>query len=98
MKDRRMAVVLLILTACTLLCGFCVKKSTEPRPIYFSEYYVVRGDTIWSIAKRVTPANVDIRKTVDIIHKVNKIDGSVIYEGATVFVPHYENSLLTLER
>lgn len=90
-KERKITAVLSVITVCILLCGSAVRKLSEPRVICFSEYCIERGDTLWSIARSVTPQSADIRKTVDLIRQKNKIDGSVIYEGEVLFVPQYEN-------
>lgn len=48
---------------------------------------VVSGDTLWSIAKKYTDENTDIRKTINVIAKLNDLHSSEIYPGDVLKVP-----------
>ena len=50
---------------------------------------VTSGDSLWSIAKENMPADMDTRRAVYKICKINDIDENV-YEGQVLKIPVYE--------
>jgi len=50
---------------------------------------VVKGDTLWSIAKRTLPKGVDIRQYIIEIKEANNMEHSYINEGQRLYIPVY---------
>ena len=48
------------------------------------EYTITSGETLWSIAKKYTPNNKDIRQTIYEIEELNNLDNATIYAGQTI--------------
>lgn len=48
---------------------------------------VEQGDTLWTLADRYMPSNIDKRKAVYHISKLNALDGSGITQGQVIYVP-----------
>lgn len=48
------------------------------------DYTIVRGQTLWSIAREYTPDNKDIRETIHEIRELNNLTDATIYEGQTI--------------
>ena len=54
----------------------------------YIEVSINSGDTLWTIAEQYMPSDMDIRKAVHIIKKVNEID-SQLQPGQTILIPEY---------
>jgi LysM repeat protein len=52
-----------------------------------SSVVVEQGDTVWSIADRVTGPDEDVRAVVDAIVVLNDLEGSVVVPGQVLQVP-----------
>jgi nucleoid-associated protein YgaU len=52
-----------------------------------SDYRIKPGDTLWSIAHTHGPDNVDTRRIVAAIEKLNQIDGGRIQAGQVIEIP-----------
>jgi hypothetical protein len=55
-------------------------------PVARGRYVVQQGDTLWSIAKQMTPAE-DPRPLVDAISSENSIDAGALVPGQTLLIP-----------
>lgn len=53
----------------------------------YVEMHIKTGDTIWGIAKKFTPPNKDIRKTIDEISSMNDLYSFDIYPGQVIKIP-----------
>lgn len=73
-----------------LLVGGIPKGAAEPKGT--AKYVVERGDTISEIAEKITPDNMDYRKTIDYIMKNNETEGT-IYPGQELEIPIWESKL-----
>ena len=60
------------------------------KPVTYEEYTVKAGDTLYAIAREITPESKDYRKTVQYISEKNNIENSLIYPGQAVLVPVWE--------
>ena len=53
--------------------------------------YTVRpGDTLWSYAADITPANRDVSERVDEIMQLNHLDSPVLHPGQVIVVPQQQ--------
>lgn len=50
-------------------------------------YVVSQGETLWSIAQSLTPAEDDVRETVSTIQSMNMLTSSAIMPGQQLLVP-----------
>jgi LysM repeat protein len=48
---------------------------------------VERGDTVWSIADRLTGPDQDVRAVVDAIEVLNDLEGAVVVPGQVLRLP-----------
>jgi LysM repeat protein len=55
----------------------------------YDQYTVNAGDTLWHIARRISPDHVDVRDTVHLIKRANHLDSSLIQPGQELIVPTY---------
>jgi len=55
----------------------------------YIEIIVMKGDTVWQIAKKNNPNNYDIRKVVHEIMKINEMKNANIKPGDTIKIPAY---------
>ena len=51
-----------------------------------SSYVVREGDTLWSIAERLSPGH-DPRPVVDALRQANGVDPGMLVPGSTLVVP-----------
>ena len=58
----------------------------QPVPVARSAYVVRQGDTLWSIARRVSPDD-DPRPIVDALAEANGLDGAGLVPGQSLIVP-----------
>lgn len=64
-------------------------KGNKPKII---GYTYDSGNTVWEMAQRCCPNNMDIREVVREIERVNKIKNSIIYDSKSYKVPIYQTS------
>ncbi|NLK72221.1 MAG: LysM peptidoglycan-binding domain-containing protein, partial [Clostridiales bacterium] len=56
----------------------------------YIEVYVESGDTLWGLAQTHGPKNVDKRKIIYEVSKINNLSGDYIYPGEVLKFPVYE--------
>ena len=59
-------------------------SSSEPELI---EIKVVEGDNLWKIADRYYEENIDLRKKIFQIKKVNELDSAMLKPGQKIMIP-----------
>lgn len=79
-------ILIILVVAVLTLTGYNHDRSEQPD--VYVEIIVDYGDTLWTIAKSIAP-NVDPRKVVWDIQKLNQIDQTMIYPGQVLQVPDY---------
>ena len=80
---------ILILSIMLLLFVSIPGKASNKKEISYHEYFVLKGDTVWSIASRFKTENMDIRDYMYEIEKTNEIKNSKIYENNKLIIPIY---------
>ncbi len=60
--------------------------SDDPAPASAARYVVREGDSLWSIAERLSPGS-DPRPLVDAIQLANDVDPGTLIPGRTLLVP-----------
>jgi len=80
------AIILIVLLVVTLGISGYSRAKTQCWEKEYQEVYVCYGDTLWSIAKSHNPKDIDIRKVIYDIQKINKLDKANIYEGQVLKV------------
>lgn len=55
--------------------------------VHIDSYTVSFGDTLWAIARTITPANGDVRETVMEIQKLNVMESSALRAGEQLLLP-----------
>ena len=66
--------------------GYAHDVIEDVAPSSADRYEVRRGDTLWSIAERVSPDGRDIRHTVDRLSVVT--GGSLLHPGQRIVIPY----------
>lgn len=86
--SRRKGNYWVLLVLCILLCTFICVKGNQQREI--KGYTYDCGSTVWEIAQRNCPDDMDIRDFVSEIEKANGIKNHIVYSGMTYKIPVYE--------
>lgn len=74
--------------ACLVVVAITVAaKGKEPEII---GYRYDSGDTVWEMASRHCPNNMDIREFVREIEEVNGIENAIVYKGRNYKIPVYK--------
>jgi nucleoid-associated protein YgaU len=88
-RRRRLTLAVSLTLVAAAWAGPAVRAlgSTEdPVRVARSSYVVREGDTLWSIARRVSPAG-DPRPIVDRLATVNGVDAGALVPGQILLVP-----------
>jgi len=88
-RRRRVAVTLVVASIGASWAVPAVKAldaGSQPERVSSTSYVVRRGDTLWSIAERLSPGE-DPRPVVDALAAVNGLDPGSLVPGQTLVVP-----------
>lgn len=78
-----------IVATITILIKLAVAVDTEKYAYENTVYYEIeQGDTLWTIARRYTTSEQDVRRVIGIIKDINKCD-STIYPGDWLEIPDF---------
>jgi nucleoid-associated protein YgaU len=80
----RLLFLLLALVAVLLLSSTRVSAG---EPLVTTEYTVVTGDTLWEIAAAVTDPGESVRRTIDTVREINRLDSSMLLPGQKLLLP-----------
>lgn len=84
------AILVLIIGLLTInLLTLTVNAFNKPQD-RFKEVIVHKDDTLWTIAEQVTPNGQDVRNTVYIIRKVNRLNTAILQPGQRILIPREE--------
>lgn len=64
-----------------------VNKVEEYEEQKYKEVVIKNGDTIWELAREYGPKNVDVRKTVHEIGRINDLHNYDVFPGQMVKIP-----------
>ena len=90
---RGKVVLLLLVTLISWFgwSGFSTEPAySEPGAMEVQTYTVHPGDTLWSYAADITPANQDVSQRVDEIMQLNHLDSPVLHPGQVIVVPQQQ--------
>lgn len=80
----------ILIVSITLLLFITIPgKASNKKEVSYREYFVLKGDTVWSIASRFKTEKMDIRDYMYEIEKTNEIKNSKIYENNKLIIPIY---------
>ncbi|HJS27346.1 MAG TPA: LysM peptidoglycan-binding domain-containing protein [Actinomycetota bacterium] len=85
----RLAVILTVSLAGAAWAGPVARAlggGPEQQPVTRSTYVVRAGDTLWSIAERLSPGQ-DPRPVVDALTAVNSLEPGALVPGQAILVP-----------
>ncbi len=87
-RARRWMAALVLAAAAVVVApqAFAHESSAPPAS---DTYVVAEGETIWSIAESITPADHDVRDTVDVVMSMNLLDSASIRPGDQLVIPIY---------
>ena len=81
------------LTVCMLITAFGANAvfglgdASGSDKIEYVSVKVESGDTLWNLAKEYGPSNIDVRKVIYEIEKLNNVDASTLHSGMTIEIP-----------
>ena len=84
---RALVIISTIVAALVLLLATAVHAFGGAAPIDVVDYQVRGGDTLWSIAEDIAPADADVRSVVASIRDLNDLPGAMIFAGDIIEVP-----------
>ena len=87
-KSRKTKAKLVLALVC--LVAVAITVSAKGKRCEVIGYIYDSGSTIWEIAERHCPDNMDVRDVMREIEKANGIENSVVYEYQTYKIPVYE--------
>ena len=82
-------IMLILLISALLIFVFQFESisSSEPNMI---EVKVVEGDNLWKIADRYYEDNIDLRKKIYKIKKINELESAMLKPGKKITIPIYK--------
>lgn len=89
-KKRFVTVImtcLVVLFATVSVISSAASINTSPS---YTNFIVHRGDTLWSIASKYVPEDMDIREYINEIEKANPISNSFIAAGQELKLPNLD--------
>ena len=87
-KSRKAKAKLVLALVC--LVAVAITVSAKGKRCEVIGYIYDSGSTIWEIAERHCPDDMDVREFVSEIKEANGIDNSIAYKGTPCKIPVYE--------
>lgn len=88
-RARRMlvvAAVVLVTVVLGLFAGF-EGATAGSQPVVADTVVVQSGDTVWGLARQITPTDGDVRDNVTAIRRLNDVDSAMLQVGTVVRLP-----------
>ena len=89
-KSRKAKAKSLLVLVCLVVMTVVIVVSAKGKSREAVGYIQDSGSTLWEIAERHCPNDMDIREFISEIKKANGMEDSVIYEGCLYKIPVYE--------
>lgn len=87
-RNQKLRRKLFLVLSCVAVITLTVAaKGNQPKVVGYTHD---SGSTVWEMAKKHCPDNMDVRDVMREIEKVNGIENSVVYEYQTYKIPVYE--------
>lgn len=77
----------IIIFALILVLIFIAITSQGSKPIEYRSITIEKGDTLWSIVKSYQSNEIDPRKTINQIKRINGLKNAVLQPGQTIKIP-----------
>lgn len=84
-RIRALSIISITVVVILLLLASAVQATPEPTET--TSYRVRGGDTLWQIAAEYGPSNMDRRAVVNIIERINDLDGGFLQPGQLLEIP-----------
>lgn len=86
-KSRGIIVMTVIIIALLIIVSVFSYKALTKKEIYYKDIEIKSGQTLWEIAESEFGQNIDIRKYVYKIKKINNLTNSNIQPGQIIKIP-----------
>jgi nucleoid-associated protein YgaU len=88
-KKKKVSKGIIFLMILVVFISFPIFKKANERTDEdnYIRVTVYSGDTLWKIASRYGSKDIDIRKTIYEIRKINKLDSVIIVPGQELLIP-----------
>ena len=73
-EKKKWAIFFLIIFIVMILAMLSITTRTSGNDIVYATYIVKPGDTIWDIATKNCPKNMDIREWIYKVREINRVD------------------------
>ena len=84
MKSKIVEIIVFVLLVVCLIIQNVQHRNVYEGDIVTNTYVVIQGDTLWDIAKKYCPYNMDIREYIDNIKERNGIFDSTLHNGQVI--------------
>ncbi len=86
-KSRVFIVLTVLLITLIIIISVFSYKALTKKEIYYKDIEIKNGQTLWEIAESEFGNNVDVRKYVYKIKKINNLKNSNIHPGQIIKIP-----------
>ncbi len=86
-KSKGIIVMTVIIIALLIIISVFSYKALTKKEIYYKDIEIKSGQTLWEIAESEFGQNIDIRKYVYKIKKINNLKNSNIQPGQIIKIP-----------
>ncbi|QZY56940.1 LysM peptidoglycan-binding domain-containing protein [Crassaminicella profunda] len=80
-------VIILLVSYCCYSTIFKINIAEGTNELKCVKIHIKYGDTLWELAKKFTPKEKDIRKTIYEISIINELDSLDLYPGQIIKIP-----------
>lgn len=86
-RVRRWVAVMILAAVAVVVAPMAFADDDAAAPAAKDTYVVMQGETLWSIATTITPADRSVYDTVDMIKDMNLMDTAAIDAGEQLVIP-----------
>lgn len=88
-KEKNIFRIISILFLLTFILIFLTITTKGSKPIIYKSVTIKEGDTLWSIVKEYNDKEMDPRKMISEIKKINNLKDVVLRPGQTIKIPEF---------